>query len=174
LKTVYLSLGSNIGDREEMLRSALEAMPAAGVEVVRTSSLYETEPQDFRDQPWFLNMVAECRTELFPVQLLRRLQKIEATLGRKRTVAKGPRTVDIDIIFYGNAVVRSSTLEIPHPRFRERRFVLAPLAELAPDLRDPVTRRLVAELLGGTSGQGLRRYGRGGRVTLNSDAGDRN
>lgn len=158
MKTVYLSLGSNIGDREAMLRAALAEMPAAGVEVVRTSSWYETEPQDFRDQPWFLNLVAECRTELFPVQLLRRLQKIEAALGRKRTVAKGPRTVDIDIILYGNVVMRTAALEIPHPRFRERRFVLAPLAELAPELRDPVTRRSVSELLAGTVEQGLRRY----------------
>jgi 2-amino-4-hydroxy-6-hydroxymethyldihydropteridine diphosphokinase len=158
LKTVYLSLGSNVGDREAMLRAALAAMPAAGVEVVRTSSLYETEPQDYRDQPWFLNMVAECRTELFPVQMLRRMQKIEAALGRKRTVAKGPRTVDIDIILYGNVVMRTAALEIPHPRFRERRFVLAPLAELVPELRDPVSRRSVSELLAGTAGQGLRMY----------------
>jgi 2-amino-4-hydroxy-6-hydroxymethyldihydropteridine diphosphokinase len=158
LKTVYLSLGSNLGDREAILRSALGALTAAGLEVVRTSSLYETEPRDLLNQPWFLNMVAECRTDLFPVQSLARVKKIERELGRKRTVPKGPRTIDIDIILFGNAIVRTTALEIPHPRFRERRFVLAPLKELAPGLRDPVTRRTVADLLGGTADQRVRVY----------------
>ncbi len=153
MKTVYLSLGSNLGDRESHLQSALAALPAAGIEVARTSSLYETEPQDVRDQGWFLNLVAECRTELFPVQLLGRLQKIELQLGRKRSIPKGPRTIDIDIILYGRAIIRMPSLEIPHPRFRERRFVLAPLQELAPELRDPVTRRTVKELVAGLVGQ---------------------
>ena len=141
-----------------MLRSAIEALPAAGVEVLRTSSLYETEPQDLRDQRWFLNMVAECRTELFPVQLLGRLKKVELLLGRKKTVPKGPRTIDIDIVLYGSAIVRTPALEIPHPRFRERRFVLAPLAELAPDLRDPVTRKTITALLAGVRDQTVRRF----------------
>ena len=157
MKTVYLSLGSNMGDRAAMLRQAVESLPGAGVEVVRTSSVYETEPVELRDQNWFLNMAVECRTGLFPLQLLRRLKKIEASLGRKRTVPKGPRTIDIDIVFYGRAVMGTPALEIPHPRFRERRFVLEPLAELAPDLRDPVTRRTVADLLEGTAGQNVRR-----------------
>jgi 2-amino-4-hydroxy-6-hydroxymethyldihydropteridine diphosphokinase len=157
LKTVYLSLGSNIGDREKMLRSAIDALPAAGVQVTRTSSLYETEPQDLRDQPWFLNLVSECQTDLFPVQLLGRLKKLEAVLGRRRTVPKGPRVIDIDIILYGSAIVRTIALEIPHPRFRERRFVLDPLAELAPELRDPVTKRTIADLLTATLTQKLRR-----------------
>jgi 2-amino-4-hydroxy-6-hydroxymethyldihydropteridine diphosphokinase len=158
LKTVYLSLGSNLGDREAMLRSALEALGAAGLEVVRTSSLYETEPRDMPNQPWFLNMVAECRTDLFPVQSLARVKKIERELGRKRTVPKGPRSIDIDIILFGNAVVRTTALEIPHPRFRDRRFVLAPLKELAPDLRDPVTRRTIADLLDDTADQRVHVY----------------
>jgi len=157
LKTVYLSLGSNMGDRLGMLRQALEALPAAGVEVVRTSSVYETEPMDLREQSWFLNMAAECRTGLFPLQLLRRLKKIEASLGRKRTVPQGPRSIDLDIILYGRAVMETPALEIPHPRFRDRRFVLAPLAELAPELRDPVTGRTIADLLTGTAGQKVRR-----------------
>jgi 2-amino-4-hydroxy-6-hydroxymethyldihydropteridine diphosphokinase len=157
LKTVYLSLGSNIGDREAMLHSAIEALPAAGVEVIRQSSLYETEPQDLHDQRWFLNMIAECRTELFPMQLLGRIKKIEAQLGRKRIVPKGPRTLDLDIILYGSAIVNTPSLEIPHPRFRQRRFVLEPLAELAPDLRDPVTRRTIADLLKSNLGQKVRR-----------------
>jgi 2-amino-4-hydroxy-6-hydroxymethyldihydropteridine diphosphokinase len=157
LKTVYLSLGSNLGDRAARLRSALEALPKAQIEVLRTSSFYETEPVDYRDQGWFLNLVAECRTELFPVQLLGRLQKIEAQLGRKRIVAKGPRTLDIDIILFGRAIVKTPLLEIPHPRFRERRFVLEPLAELAPALIDPVTKRTVADLLKETANQKVRR-----------------
>ena len=158
MKTVYLSLGSNIGDREAMLQSAIEALPGAGVTVARTSALYETEPRDLPNQPWFLNLIAECRTELFPVQLLGRLQRIERQLGRKRTVPKGPRTIDIDIILFGNSTVQTPALQIPHPRFRERRFVLAPLKELAPDLRDPVTRRTITELLAGTADQKVRLY----------------
>jgi 2-amino-4-hydroxy-6-hydroxymethyldihydropteridine diphosphokinase len=160
LKTVYLGLGSNLGDREAMLQSALDALSGAGVTVTRTSSVYETEPRDLRDQPWFLNLVAECRTECFPVQLLQRIQKIESSLGRKRVVAKGPRTIDIDILLYGNSVVRTATLEVPHPRFRERRFVLAPLVELAPTLRDPVTGRKITELLAEVLNQPLRLYTR--------------
>ena len=147
-----------MGDRAAMIQSALQALPAAGVEVVRTSSLYETEPQLRRDQRWFLNMVAECRTGLFPVQLMGRLKKIEHQLGRRRTIANGPRVIDIDIVLFGNAIVHTTELEIPHPRFRERRFVLAPLKELAPELRDPVTRRTIADLLKGVADQGLRPY----------------
>src|SRR5579864_7623474 len=147
-----------MGDRAGLIQSALEALPAAGVEVTRASSLYETEPQYLRDQRWFLNMVAECRTDLFPMQLLGRLKKIEQQFGRKRTVANGPRTIDIDIILFGNAIVRTPELEIPHPRFRERRFVLAPLKELAPDLRDPVTRRTIADLLKAVADQSVRQY----------------
>ncbi len=157
MKTVYLSLGSNIGDREAMLRSAIEALNAAGITVHRRSSIYETEPMDVRAQPWFLNMAVECQTDLFPLQLLARLKKIEAQLGRRKTIAKGPRVIDIDIIFYGNFVIKTPALEIPHPRFRERRFVLAPLAELAPDLRDPVTKRTMADLLPKTATQKVRR-----------------
>ena len=102
---------------------------------------------DFTDQRWFLNLVVEAETELFPLQLLARLQRIERDLGRVRTVARGPRTLDIDILLYGQAVIQRPDLEIPHPRMAERRFVLAPLADLAPDLRHPVTRKTVRELL---------------------------
>lgn len=157
MKNVYLGLGSNVGDRAAMLRQAVKSLNASGVEVVRTSSVYETEPMELREQNWFLNMAAACRTELFPLQLLQRLKKIETSLGRKRTVAKGPRTIDIDIILYAQSVMSMPALEIPHPRFRERRFVLAPLAEIAPTLRDPVTKKTMAELLAGTAGQKVRR-----------------
>jgi 2-amino-4-hydroxy-6-hydroxymethyldihydropteridine diphosphokinase len=141
-----------------MLQSALDALPAIGVEVTRTSNVYETEPRDLKDQRWFLNLVAECRTDLFPMQMLARLQKVEAQLGRKRTVAKGPRTIDIDIVLFARAIVKTAALEIPHPRFRERRFVLAPLAELAPELRDPVTRRTITDLLNGVRDQKVRLF----------------
>lgn len=147
MKTVYLSLGSNIGDRERNLRAALEHLDTAGIRIARVSPVYETEPVDLTGQRWFLNLVAEVETDLFPVQLLARTQKIERALGRVRTVPKGPRTIDIDILLYGNVVVNSQGLEIPHPRMAERRFVLIPLADLAPDLRHPVTRKTVREML---------------------------
>ena len=142
MKTVYLSLGSNVGDREH----GCSGMPcgcckAPDLRVTRVSSVYETEPQDVKDQPWFLNLVVEAETDLFPMQLLTRIQKIERQLGRKRTVAKGPRTIDIDILLFGNSVIDSASLVMPHPRMAERRFVLEPLAELAPDLRHPLLER---------------------------------
>jgi 2-amino-4-hydroxy-6-hydroxymethyldihydropteridine diphosphokinase len=110
-----------------------------------------------REQRWFLNMVAEFACDLFPKQLLHRMQSVERALGRKRAVANGPRTIDLDILLYGNAVVRAEELEIPHPRYRERRFTLTPLAELNPGLRDPVTRKTMAEMLGELRGQVARR-----------------
>ena len=146
-----------MGDREATLRAALLAIGNAGAEVTRVSSLYETEPMDVRDQAWFLNLVAECRTELFPVQLLHRLQKVELELGRKRVMAKGPRCIDIDIVLFGRTTMSTLELEIPHPRYRDRRFVLEPLAELSPDLRDPVTNRMVREMLQDVGGQRVKR-----------------
>ena len=147
METIYLSLGSNLGDREANLRAAIERLEAPDVRVVRTSPVYETEPVDYTGQRWFLNLAVEAETSLSPMELLARIGKIERALGRVRTVAKGPRTIDIDILLYGDAVVRSATLEIPHPRMAERRFVLAPLADLAPGLRHPVTHQTVREML---------------------------
>jgi 2-amino-4-hydroxy-6-hydroxymethyldihydropteridine diphosphokinase len=147
VKTIYLSLGSNVGRREANLRAALDRLPSVAVRPTRVSPVYETEPVDYTNQPWFLNLVVEAETDLFPVQLLTRLERIEHDLGRVRTVAKGPRTIDIDILLYGHSVVRRRDLEIPHPRMAQRRFVLAPLADLAPDLRHPVTRQTVREML---------------------------
>ncbi len=156
MKIAYLSLGSNIGDREARLREAIQLLEAAGVRVLRRSAIYETEPQDRRDQPWFFNMALEVETDLFPMQLLARTQKIERDMGRQRVVAKGPRTIDIDILFYGSSVIKTGQLEIPHPRLMERRFVLEPLAELVPDLRHPVANKTISELLPATKAQIVR------------------
>ena len=153
MKTAYLSLGSNVGDRERMLSDALRLIQGPDLRVLRVSSVYETEPMEVRDQPWFLNLVAEIETDLFPRQLLSRTQKVEKQLGRKRTVPKGPRAIDIDIVLYGSSVIDTPELTVPHPRMAERRFVLEPLAELAPGLRHPLLRRTISELLPGAPGR---------------------
>lgn len=147
MKTVYLGLGSNLGDRQQHLRAAIEQFGAAGIRVLRESPIYETEPVGYAHQGWFLNMVVEAETDLFPMQLLSRTSRIERTLKRVRTAPNGPRTIDIDILLYGDAVVRGARLEIPHPRMKERRFVLAPLCDLAPDLRHPLTHQSMRQLL---------------------------
>lgn len=158
-KRVFLSLGSNLGDRKAYLDRALEELPGAGVEVLRVSPMYESEPVDYAAQPWFLNCVVEAATEAMPLQLLHRLQQIENRLGRRRgtQIRRGPRTIDIDILLYGNQVISTSTLTVPHPRMTQRRFVLEPLRELSPDLRHPVSRRTVGELLSEASGQSIRK-----------------
>jgi 2-amino-4-hydroxy-6-hydroxymethyldihydropteridine diphosphokinase len=157
LKTVYIGLGSNLGDRVENLRGARERIETSGIRIRRSSSIYETEPREMLDQPWFLNQVIETETTLFPRQLLARLLMIEREMGRIRAAPKGPRAIDLDILLFGNAVVHAAGLEIPHPRMGERRFVLEPLAELAPDLRPPRGRRTVRELLAEVKDQPVRR-----------------
>jgi 2-amino-4-hydroxy-6-hydroxymethyldihydropteridine diphosphokinase len=146
-KTVYLSLGSNLGDRRANLRNAIAALNIPGIRVLRESPIYETEPVDYLNQAWFLNQVVEAETTLFPMQLLTRTARIERELGRVRTMPKGPRTLDIDILFYGTSVVDTKRLQIPHPRLTERRFVLVPLADLAPNFRHPITQKTIRELL---------------------------
>ncbi len=159
MKIVYLGLGSNVGDREANLRGARERLEAAGVRVLRASPLYETEPVEYTEQRWFLNQVVEVETGLFPLQLLARTARIEREMGRQRTVPKGPRTIDIDILLFGRTVMQRAELEIPHPRMAERRFVLAPLEDLAPDLRHPLTHKTVREMLEAAPPQVMRRVG---------------
>ena len=160
MKIAYLALGSNLGDREANLARARELLETAEVRITRASSIYETEPRDVVDQPWFLNQVMEVETSLLPRQLLKRVQKIEREMGRKRMVDKGPRVIDLDILLYGTAVVRTPGLEIPHPRMAERRFVLEPMAELAPELRHPVAMRTMREMAARVADQKARRLAR--------------
>ena len=152
---IYLSLGSNLGDRAANLERAIAALPDAGVRVLRRSSLYETEPVDFLAQPWFLNCVVEAETSLAPRQLLDGLQGIERLLESKKLVPRGPRIIDLDILFYGTTVIRTDEMEIPHPRMASRRFVLVPLAELVPCLQHPVLSATVAELLATTQDKSI-------------------
>lgn len=144
-KRVYLSLGSNIGDRAANLQSAIEELSRFG-KVAAVSSFYETEPVEFTKQPWFLNCAVSLDTEKTPGQLLRALLEIERTMGRLRTQQKGPRKIDIDILLFGDSSVNTATLTIPHPAMHERRFVLEPLAEIAPDARHPSLNKTVREL----------------------------
>jgi 2-amino-4-hydroxy-6-hydroxymethyldihydropteridine diphosphokinase len=157
LKTVYLGIGSNVGDREANLREALERLEAAGIRVARRSSIYETEPRDLRDQPWFLNAVVEVETDLFPLQLFAHIQNVEREMGRRRVTPKGPRNIDIDILFYGRSVIDTADLQVPHPRIAQRRFVLEPFSEIASEFRHPVSGKTAREMLAAIEPQGVRR-----------------
>jgi 2-amino-4-hydroxy-6-hydroxymethyldihydropteridine diphosphokinase len=150
METVYLSLGSNIGDRAANIGRALEGLRTRGVRIKRESSLYETEPVEFREQDWFLNSAAEAETDLSPMELMDAILAVERGLGRERRIPKGPRLIDIDILLYSDKVIRALHLEIPHPRMTARRFVLVPLAEIAPAVMHPVLQKTVVQLLAET------------------------
>lgn len=155
MKTVYLALGSNLGDRLANLREAIGKLDKAGLKLTTVSPIYETRAMYKTDQPDFLNLVLEAHTQLLPRVMLRRVQSIEREMGRRRVIANGPRTIDIDVLFYGRFVIQTPELTVPHPRLPERRFVLEPLAQIAPRLRHPVTKKTAAEMLAAVQDQGV-------------------
>jgi 2-amino-4-hydroxy-6-hydroxymethyldihydropteridine diphosphokinase len=149
-------LGSNVGERDKNLERALALLEREQIHVVARSQIYETEPQDVTGQPWFLNMAVACETRSFPLQLLTAALRIEREMGRVRRLPRGPRVIDIDVLLIGSVVVDTPRLAIPHPRMLERRFVLEPLVEIAPELWHPVTKRPLREYLNGVKAQKVR------------------
>ncbi len=144
-KTVYLSLGSNVGDRQANLEQAISQLSDLGT-VKRRSALYETEPMEVTDQPWFLNCAVELETELMPKQFISAVLDVERSMGRKRVKKKGPRSIDIDVILFGKSIIEMKGLTVPHPAMHLRRFVLEPMVEIAPEVRHPVFKRSMREL----------------------------
>ena len=156
-ETAYLSLGSNLGDRAANLRAALAQLGAGG-RLLAVSALYETQPVDVPDQPWFLNCVVAIAAEKTPRELLQLALQIEAVMGRLRMRDKGPRNIDIDIVLFGDRIVDEPGLRVPHPALQRRRFVLEPLVEIAPEARHPELGKSARELLAALpAGQTVRR-----------------
>ncbi|MGB7731517.1 MAG: 2-amino-4-hydroxy-6-hydroxymethyldihydropteridine diphosphokinase [Candidatus Acidiferrum sp.] len=154
MPTTYLALGSNIGDREKNLREAIHLLRESALQITKISSIYETEPVDYLEQPWFLNAVLEAQTNLPAAELLATLRNIESQMGSKKAFAKGPRLIDLDILLYDDATIDTPDLQIPHPRMLQRNFVLVPLAEIAPTLRHPSWPASVSELLATSTRRG--------------------
>jgi len=150
----FLSLGSNLGNRSRNLAQARNLLQKAGVQIVRQSSIYETEPVDFLEQPWFFNQVLEVETTLNPISLLYLIKEIEKQMKRRPSIDKGPRIIDIDILLAERTVVQTNKLIIPHPRMSFRNFVMIPLAEIAPDFIHPLFHlpvSVLVEMTGDTS-----------------------
>jgi 2-amino-4-hydroxy-6-hydroxymethyldihydropteridine diphosphokinase len=157
MEIAYLSLGSNVGHREANLRAAIAQLHAGG-ELLAVSALYETQPVDVPDQPWFLNRVAAIETEKTPRELLQLALQIEAAMGRLRLGKQGPRNIDIDIVLFGDRMMDEPGLRIPHPAMHQRRFVLEPLVEIAPEVRHPQLGKTAREMLAALpEGQTVRR-----------------
>lgn len=142
----YLSLGSNLGNREAQLREAEQRLSNLG-RITTVSSYYETEPVEFINQPWFLNAALALETNLTPHELVHSILQIEREMGRERVQKKGPRSIDIDILLFGDSIINSAELTIPHPAMHHRRFVLEPLAEIVPEARHPLQKKTVRDLL---------------------------
>jgi 2-amino-4-hydroxy-6-hydroxymethyldihydropteridine diphosphokinase len=153
---IFLGLGTNLGDREANLRTAKGKL-SSQVKIVKESPIYVTPPWGYEDQPDFLNQVIQVTTRLEPTQLLDYLKGIEDDMGRKATFRYGPRLIDLDILFYGQRVIREESLQIPHPRLHERAFVLVPLHDIAPDFVHPVLRETIRDLLSKVDVEGVRR-----------------
>jgi 2-amino-4-hydroxy-6-hydroxymethyldihydropteridine diphosphokinase len=145
--TAFLGLGSNLGDRKANIEEAIRRLGERGIRLIRASPVYQTEPVDFVRQGWFLNLVVRTETRLLPINLLRLCQAIEASLGRERTIHRGPRIIDLDILFYDDLILSEPNLKIPHPRLHLRRFVLIPLSDIARDLVHPVLHQSIGDLL---------------------------
>jgi len=155
---VYLGLGSNWGARERFLSKARRFLEKNRIRIIKQSSIYETEPMGFRQQPRFLNQVIEVSTKLTPKGLLNIIKDIENKMGRIRLFINGPRIIDIDILFYNNHVMDTPALTIPHPRINQRAFVLVPLAEIAPRLIHPQAGIPILDILKGTDPKGIRKW----------------
>jgi len=146
MKNIFILAGTNLGDRKANLDFARNSLARAGT-VIKASSHFETEPVGFLDQPWFLNQALELETHLTPPELLSFCQNIESTCGRLRTFPNAPRTLDLDILFFGDIVISREDLVIPHPRLPDRRFALEPLAQIAPEFIHPILKKTILTLL---------------------------
>jgi len=152
--SVYLSLGSNIGNRFKNIQTAIKLLKEIGFNVIKSSSIYETSPRGVTDQPDFLNLVLKGKTKLCPEELLKDIKRIEKEIGRKPTKKWGARIIDIDILFYDKKIIKTKKLKIPHPHLHRRNFVLIPLKEIAPRLMHPLIKKTVSQMLNDSSDKG--------------------